>query len=599
MLLINIHYPTENLHSFIKTNQKSIKRIIDFSGLLNNDNIKLDALKNLNHSEKILELGTRHYLEFSGELSREKFNSRKFFRDVKIDGLPLYWVTPLGVKFPYKFHFRNFFLLLSYLKVDKQDYSGYNKIVIALPENCPELQDTIKQHIGSEAHKLEFIAPNQSLFAFRKFTSFIKLYTKNVMDVMKFRISSINTENIEKSDGNFFYSFPVIDSDSKYEVARVDDINHFVEKERNTRLSMLPQRIWVQQAQVPDFKISEEYLQSKPGIFQLITIGLQCITTFLQVLLIKPENRTVHNVYLNTGIIKKQMLLSIPGLVSDLILMKWMDNFLRKRNKPTVIFYEDEFYITGRCISHVIAKHKEVKGIGHQHGQFTDVHTVYNISTNEMQPLNSATDGLPKPTYFVVWGDYFKNIYLKNNADDASCLTLGNPQFIRKKQNLPVVSASPKRLLWCISNKEFFFLELPYIKSINTTHPEYKIAIRNHPIRGVTMQELEENLENNSYTVSEELNIYDDILASEVIFVSGISTVFMESAVAERPVFRMIGSYQDSSMEKDYEGLYHVRSVKELEEKFLKYKTNTTGNHADNFFLYLKNDRWSEFVRSL
>ena len=111
MLLVNIHKPTEALQVFIQRNKSHITRIIDFSGLLNVDGLPLDTLKDLNHSQKILETGTKHYLEFSGELSRERFNKRSYFRDLHIDELPIYWLTNLGIKYPYRFYFRNLFIL--------------------------------------------------------------------------------------------------------------------------------------------------------------------------------------------------------------------------------------------------------------------------------------------------------------------------------------------------------------------------------------------------------------------------------------------------------------------------------------------------------
>jgi hypothetical protein len=79
------------------------------------------------------------------------------------------------------------------------------------------------------------------------------------------------------------------------------------------------------------------------------------------------------------------------------------------------LFYQDEFYQTGRMISHAqkAAGNSNIFSFGVQHGLFFEGHTVYALTDSEITGKNA----LPLPDKFIVWGNFFKQIFLKNNSN--------------------------------------------------------------------------------------------------------------------------------------------------------------------------------------
>src|SRR6185312_3620342 len=152
---------------------------------------------------------------------------------------------------------------------------------------------------------------------------------------------------------------------------------------------------------------------------------------------------------------------------------------------------------TGRIISSALefSANKKLTGYGVQHALIFKNHTVYTIGDSELNSQISEDDKLPAPNYFIVWGDYFKRLFLSFNSQNSGyVITAGNLKYIKlqKSKNDNPLLSDDKRLLWCTTLPEFFRAEYNLIEPVLKTLKNYKLTFRLHPIGHIKQEQIKE-----------------------------------------------------------------------------------------------------------
>lgn len=562
--------------------------IINFTNNTREQQYSIPTLQvhQIENVEQIIQQTINEYTQFVATFSQTTLSKNKTIRHLKINKLPVYWLTPFSVKHPYNHWAYNVFLLKNYLSFHTQPNEKY---FVALPNQLKYIAPFINELLKIYSFEIIFSINGKQKNYEQTIFHFFKNHLKNI-----WRIGQIkpNKEIENKNQTILFLNTP---QEFSY-LKKVESVAQPYFNNVGLNTVHFCYLDWIKSK-----TIHSGFYKAKPSFLLLLKIAYSslCIKYKLKKFRCTIE---VNKVQFNTEIILKEIESILIEKSHYLYSYQWLINYFKQSPQLKAVFYEDEFYIFGRIISAAkkqsAATHFTCYGI--QHGMFSDFHTVYNISDKEIKPdAQNNENGLPLPDFFITWGNYFTSYFLKHNSlPHGFVKELGNPIYLFKhSKNKYAENGHTKKsftFLYCLTSEILFEKELPIVNNILQKYQGATLIIRCHPqfVFNVSAHHFHSSV---SIKNSENVSLTDDFNLSDIILCSAHSTVFLDALAYNKKVIRLKTNITDSSM--NYQSTDCLTLHANNEVPFLEKKQEET--IAKNPFLQNETTQWTRFINEM
>ncbi|MCJ8166423.1 hypothetical protein MKJ04_16380 [Pontibacter sp. E15-1] len=541
-MILNLSYSEEDALAFVSKVEDN-SDIIDVTGVLNPSMTqhKLCSLRQLEGALRVEENAIKKYITYCSQLSKTRVSGDVTVRDLQVSNFPLYWGTDVSVKH-YELHWLSaIFLLKESLASGLINLDPHEKHIVILPKGSLHakifLIDIFNGHDLKEPRIISRGVNNEILIL----ALFFKNILFNIIGFFRLKILlakiGLNSEKLEISNfiiANIYASVWPTDKWENYWEAYFGYFNS------KTKAWIVPLFNSYRSAYTYNFeKVPSEFIKSSPSCKSVVLICFNISLSYLKSFFYFKNQHTFIGKEIRRSLLNSGFLFS----------HKWFANFADSaKNTKTVVTYDEEFYPSGRYISHALSLKRstsDIKYFGLQHGIFFNPsHTVYTLTDAEITPLKNG-DGLPLPQKFLVWSDYFKKTFLSNNSiPDDFVLPLGSIKHILSPQvKAPICrDDGPINILWCTTLQHFAKLEYGYFrKGIEKYADRAHLIIRKHPGNHISNTFLLDLLEKSgikNYSFSENKNILDDIVNADIVLSTSYSTTFIDAMFLGKPSIR-------------------------------------------------------------
>lgn len=605
-LFVNFSRSRGFIHNTLKEEKFNIQKdvIIDVIGNCSSITgikaLKLDSFAA--NRERIESAARKEFVQCVGDLSNRALDDNTSFRDIKIQGLSLYWLTPWAIKHPVEHWGFLFFLFKTTIKQSeslKKLFQNASDIVIVFPnankkfieELYLELLTNIFILLNAKLTvKIDSIRPSKIERKLRPFNVYIVFVIKYM--VFK-KINQVESRHeIAEEFHNIFISTGI-------EPKKDRDIEFFFQKECENKaipiyLNNLPLEKLCDRDNLDFFS----HLPSFKTVLILVKESI-FLTSFL--------NKRQKGLPPLGKLITEEMISLIQRPLVALNYL-WLKNYFGNIPTATNVLYADEFYQSGRLISSAIthSHNRFLKSYGFQHGLIGSHHTVYNICDAELRGVNA----LPKPSKFIAWGKHFKELLLKNNTLPGSYVLLGlHPKYLGGLQESKVVKndSPPKikhlRILWCTTEINVAHKEYEIIcEALNNSPGNHSIRFHpNHPLCDslnsiVSNDDIREKLKINT-----DHSIYNAIEGHDIIFCSNPSTVILDALLLSKTVVSLTSDFFLPFVPfGKVENFYSVKNKEELDETMREIASNidSTSQSILNDLVYPPDKVWRRVLQS-
>lgn len=562
-----------NLSKQAEIESKSDFDLIDLRYSITNAENKLQKLVDL---DLVAPKGLELYKKFIAEIVKDKE-----LLSIKVSGFSVYWITDCAVK-GYAWHWgRDFFLMIAILKeYQKKIENNYVNVLIYIPVEWGYLKKTLKSFVKYFNYKIEFriikVQFNQK--SRKNWLNFIRMNKGLIKNLIN--LSQLKSKPAEETDNLFFVSLNQKTSTRDLFVATKKIFN-----QSNKELSDLPY-YWRSNDGIPDY-----FYQYKPTFLQQLDLLFQLNLTFFKSIFLKDKDIDLSNgLTLSNSFIKDDLIKALIGRSYLLYFYLWLKSYFSSIRDERSIYYEDEFYKTGRIISQAALNFSNIKSYGLQHGHFMESHTVYVITQAEVEA------GLPIPYRFISWGGHYNQMLLQHNELPREyVVSLGNPNYIlsSKKNKYP---QKINRVLWCLTSKECMIYEWEIIKKQINLLP-LELIIRLHPNPHILKSEVIELLGNKVlFSFDDSPTVLKAMQKNDLILVSAHSTSFIDAIVAKRKCIRLKSIFWDGVKPIQCKNLYTVSSPSQFKETVQNIMGNINQKETEVGFLKLSSNNWKKFI---
>ncbi len=472
---------------------------------------------------------------------------------------PLFWMTELSEKHPYNIAYRLFLIkndlgrVLELLEVHKQ-------VLIYLPtykrQFNPIIAEFFKKHFGHKG-TVTFLHENKrSLNTFRFKLAFVRSEISKFKTVVAEVRTKIGNQSKDKSNtsGYIFTYYPGTWNAATKKDYAIGYINDHTDK----KLKYIP-FIHDKSSLIdsPNFELPGELIACFPGKAQTFFFCLQYFRMFFA---LKKAHTNNASAFIETA--QSQMEVVLNDKLSMLFFRMWLMNFFRSIKKPVNVFYQDEFYLTGRIISDAAGINPHVNTYGVQHGLIFGNHSVYFLTKEE----TNAEFKMPMPKQFLVWGEYFKTVLKKHSAFPAkNIIVSGNLKF--KLANFSGATRNKENvLLWCTGLANVIAKEAQYVNEILNAIPDSKVIVRMHPLHNVkeqvTASSCYKQFEDN-FVFSANTDIQSDFSNSSMVLSTSSSGVVLEALFAAKIVIAVPSDFY--VIEKiEHQNIFQPQTISDL-----------------------------------
>jgi hypothetical protein len=589
MVFINLSYDPQDLLKYLSHHNidSATVSLIDITGICQGDFHQHIVARKIDIGHLTEKKALNDYVTTIGELSRVAIGNGKSIRDIKINGLPVFWITSLAEKHD-SYHWGQAVFFLKHFLIDNAPLmSGHSSVNILLPVGNAHLAELLNTFfpVGVTANIIS--TANAGAFSFLAMMKRLGSYIASIWKTKSF-LRSVKKDSCE-NELLFIGSTANNMTREAYE---------FAGKLRSTSVIPFPDA----QTYVYDVwkTVPASFVRSYPSILQIAAIYWQVFVSFLYV---QGRFKTMSKgLQAFEQILKAELKKSILN-VHAIIIHCWLKNYFKHIGRPIKVFYEDEFYGNGRIISSAAALsgNNNVITYGVQHGVITESHTVYRFTDNELNDLDSG-DRLPSPDYFIVWGEVFKKMVMAGNSfDPERILVNGNLMYFRK-QYMPapevVKTSRGKKLLWCTTLFQYAKMEYALMKEylLNAGAGDVSLTIRMHPVPHIRREDLEKIIDPRilAFTsFNNEQNFSQQIGEHDVIISSAQSTVYLDGLFAAKLVIRIdAGACIPGFSDLNTPFLKDVRNTAEFKEAIVSFPPFTESLYDTSQFFYLDDRRW-------
>jgi len=602
MLLINFSYNQQNWKDFVNTNNEWLNcTAIDFAL-----SMEKNAFKNVYYPSKFDEGNHIHkqalfnYVKDMGVLSRTNGNIGNI-RSFHIESLPVYWLTSISEKHPQNCVLKNlYYFMFLWGKINIKCI----KIALILPEYGLHFQYTITSFLVSNGYKKINIFFNEKIKPVKNLKYCLSLFKSHYKSANKTRkvLSKIKIEDKNLAKNIIVTNIPQTWKETYNGDYVLKEIENLI-KEKGQTVKYLP--YFLNQKDIVNFKNLSLFDQT---IFDCYPTKAQFLKLYFnlvyQLLKIKKSNFTINGITIvDNFALKHELNQVITNKLDYLINYIWFINYLKKSPIST-LFYQDEFYVSGRIVSAALNKvGKKINSIGVQHGIFYDAHTVYSITENELCPIKTE-DSLPIPSHFIVWGDFFKKHFLSyNKIDESFIINAGNLKYINMKASLknnhvPKSIKNKINLLWCTTLKVDVINQFNLIKNSIEKNSNINLIIRCHPqvpLEVFISNSLLTGKYASTITFTKENSVFSDLEKCDIVLCSSGSTIFLDAMVAEKSIFHFVNDdYFMGDLGKGY--MQEIKSQEDFEKAIQMYSGKENIHKDYSFILNTNQEQWNKLI---
>lgn len=582
MLIINTSYTFDG--DPWESSSGEEMRLLDLTGKISGEYTRIDVGA-FGDIDQIYVHAQQLYSEFSEQLIYTQLDGKPVI-DYEIKGLPLFWMTAAAIKHPITHWGRTFFILLSILKHGR-DYINktYEKLHILIqpeielfqPQIIPLIQ-SLGIHIDTEVQVSKHVLKEQT------FAHLLKSLFSHSWKMLSYRTR--NQASGEEPSGNLFLTYRLSNTHTF--------LNQFLPVKKllgkvGQKITLLPFTEWAEpsdkQADFPQL-----YQETKPGFWELLGLNLSCLRLFLICKRGQLTPLTLDGFSYQTEFLRQELIHVLTLDTSLLFSYYWLKKYASRIASPLRMFFEDEFYKTGKIVAAGAAKNPMIKSFGIQHGHFNEAHTVYMLGDVERKAENKN----PLPDTFIVWGDYYNNVFRSPaSLPIPDVLSLGSPKYIDSVA--PSSGIKNKQILWCLTSKECFALEWEMIKSCELIR-DFDLWIRLHPVPHVSKEEVEGLLGDFPFRFSEEDRIEEAIGKVSIVMMSAHSTVFLDAILQHKYSIRLVTNRWIGSSVFQSSQLQDVHASSELSAVLRKVEDFYKDGSESLAFLELKAEKWMDFL---
>lgn len=600
MLLINLSYNINELKLFLHHHPEwKIANLLDFSGVAEMEKHKsLYFPSDLDPGNILHEKALTKYIQESGRLSTIKVNEEDL-RSFAFKGLPLFWLTSISEKHPQNSVLKNLYYFEQIWEAIK---ANYTKVAFVLPVYGLHFQSAIKSFVCKQRQvEVCFNLPSKEAESIRCFFSYLKGYESNIQE-LKQRIRSLKEGGAGESSSLIFTYIPETWIESKEEDAVLGDVEKLIVAEKGSA-AYVP--YFMEPSTIKEFKGHPKFARE---LFRSFPTQLQRVNLYLSLLnLYKKVNKTSFKdtgiEFVDSDVLKHEFNQLLFYRINHLLNYIWLINFFKSTNNGLTVYYQDEFYVSGRVISAAVNfVDKNIRSVGVQHGIFYTAHTVYAITDDELKATREG-NGLPIPSEFIVWGNYFKEQFLKfNSLPKTYAVNAGHLKYINKKSGLKA-DATPLDnksivILWCTTLKSDTIRQFRLIKEVLLTDSRAIIKVRCHPsepLKEFITKDLLDGKFAEKFTFSNEEAILTDLQKSDVVFCSSGSSVFLDAMVMNTPIFHFINDdyYMGDLGRKE---MVEIRTQGDLKQAFERLLEKESKKHDYSNILHMDGLIWKSIV---
>lgn len=487
---------------------------------------------------------------------------------VKINQLPIFWITPLSIKHPIYHWGKDFFLLQSILEHCKDKIeNNYNSLVIVIPNEITLFNPSIAKYLNSKKYTLTYSIYVEDTTNKTTLKTILKTFWWQIKNLNKYHPKSTACST------NAIYLIGTLKKEHQVQSSFIELKKLF--NENNKSISMVPIFEWLQNDSISN--VPDDFINAKPSKIQLLKLFLDYISAYLKILVLPSTTLTVNNLELPTKFLKNELRLTLSKNSRYFFANLWLKNYFNNIETSKNIFFDDEFYEFGRTVSDAAKTNSKIKTFGLQHGNFNEIHTVYTINDTEIKY------NIPIPTHFITWGEIYNQLFLMNNSLPKNyTLALGNPKYINQK-NKTVIPNQIKNILWCLTTKECFNTEWEIINHSGILDKK-NLSIRLHPLKHINEDDLEKKITSIKYKISNEFSIEEAITNNDLIITSAHSTVFIDALVTHKYCIRLTSRLWNGNTNFDSETLKTVTNSLEMAEALSSFLNidNYSSNELNN-----------------
>jgi len=571
-------------------------KMLDLIGAIS-DSDHILRLSDIDPEGNIEENAVNELIQFVGKLSVTEVNG-KSIRSFTVFDETLFWFSPLAEK--HGFHWgKNVFTLFYILKNNSDLFS--DEVTVILPHSLFYIKSFIEDYfISLGREKPTLIIVGSSISRYDNW-HYIKNCLKNLFTAIRINQKLKKIKGVSFNGRFLFISKAAgVWNSSNHKDGDLDGVFNFISGEGKkmyipyfSSLSNLEHN-W----QFTD----QEFINSFPTKIDAFKLFAKQMKLLLSVNLLKKKYVKAGELQLQFDMICIEFL---KAANSDYFInYLWFRNYFATIKESRKIFFTDEFYTSGRLISAAarFAKNININCFGVQHGLFNPYHTVYRISDREIEDHNRGkNDGLPMPGNFVVWGDYFKKIFLRyNTLGDEFVVVAGNLKYITLDKTDSKLNSGGVNILWCTTLIYHFKKEYEVLAPVLKEIGNYKLVFRLHPVGHITDREILESLEPEILghtTISKNRDIFKDIKATDVVISSSSSTTFLDALLLDKLSVRVMnGTSRTNFMDEKVRNLVDITTSDQFRNAVLSYhglaRQTIKGELEVNDIFYLKDDVW-------
>ena len=530
--------------------------------------------------DEIFEEALSLYKNFINQIISDKKTT-----SYKVHNLSIYWLSETGIKHPITHWGKDFCLLLTILKYSSVLIQRkFQQVTLILPLEISCFEKAINKLLFS--YKYNITVQLLFLSSVERKTNYVSLL-KSSLSVIKSILLYRNNKKYRKIRSSNYYLINYLNDIHTYNVLYLE-LKKIFELE-NKNLTIIPLLEWQNQHN-PSSETPQEFIDEKPNILDLLNTLLQISISFVKIKRSEFKKVKIDGINFNVNFLQEDLLTTLKNKSHLFFLHVWLIKFFKKHDGT--FLYSDEFYPSGRTISSSInnSKNQKAYSFGIQHGHFNEIQTVYTLTDKEI------SEGLPLPNKFIVWGEYYRDIFKKNNSiKNNFVLPLGNPKYVNLEKNNLYENQSNKikNILWCLTSMDCFIAEWDIIKN-SLILSNFKLTIRLHPIAHISTEDVFQIIKNTKYSISNNKSLVEDFLKADLILTSAHSTIFLDAIIANKKVVRIITNRWIGKGNVRSDFVFNIKNSEEL--KHLLLKLDKTTSHKANHILEIKNNKWQEFL---
>ena len=536
------------------------KLVINFSKefdeeVIENKNIKLIDLCNVCQKENIdYTFDVEQHLDIYFKIFDQLYKNDPL-RNYEVCGYPLFHLTNLSEKHSEKHWLIDFSKFLTLIRLNNNLLRSYKIIELHAPIIIKKNELFIKRYL--EKYGLKCI----TFFKYYgRITNRKNILLKSLIVASKYLRFLFSNKEFKDEDNDFlFIGFGKNKSQLFLALKNTFSL-------KNKKLSFINPHSWTEKNSSKNVNC---FFSRSTMRFAFIFKFLKEISMFL---LFKKKycDLNVEGLKVRSFFVADEIYYSLSGYfyLELIISFNLLKNYFSNLDSPINIFYEDEFYISGKCISLSKSKSQNrsmIRSFGIQHGHMHIYQTLYTFTNYEVE------SNIPAPDFFIIWSKYYEHILTKNNVPKVtSLLKLGSPIHFEINQ----IDKKPKNIkqkieyLWCLTNYNTFISELKLLKN-SVLWENAEIKIRQHPKHKFLNHDkclrlgIPENmLLNDSTTLTE------DIIRADCILTTWFSTIIIDALVNETVVVAFSDYMYRRSL--DGTGIPIFSSSQQLNDLFLK-----------------------------